>query len=60
MKRKSYKQYTMWGYWPILSVESNMGVLAYFAPWSISISWFKNQTRKIVKIHKDFELYYVF
>ena len=66
MKRKSYKQYTMWGYWPILSVESNMGVLAHFAPWSIfrlgsiSISWLKNQTRKIVKIHKDFELYYVF
>ena len=63
MKRKSYKQYTMWGYWPILSVESNMGVLAHFAPWSIfrlgsiSISWLKNQTRKYVKIHKDFELY---
>ena len=40
----------------------NLGVLGHFAPWDIlglrgiRKFWLKNQARKIVSIHKNFEL----
>ena len=44
-----------------------MKVLAHFSPWDIfEFEWVlahfdsKNQPRKIVKSHKDFELYQIF
>ena len=39
-------------------VVQNLGVLKHFALWDILNS--KSQTRKIVKMHKDFELSQVF
>ena len=47
------------------TVVYKLGVLAHFVLWDIMWGYqhilsFKNQTRKIDKIHKDFELYQVF
>ena len=44
----------------ILKVVHKLRVLAHFALWSIFGPGPKNQTRKIDKIHKDFELYQAF